>query len=1005
MAASVFISYARKDADLGAAPLDAALRPLYAVWRDLRGIDPAQDFTAEIEKALQAASHVVVCVTPDTLRDDSFVRREIAYASYLKKPILVARFADVPPPIHIFTNTWIDFFKGWDAAFDTLCRWLGGEAVASNQTGSAPAQQPDPYKPYLEALYADLVDSIRASVFSDETITLRAVETVGDVQRKTRQLNPKYIPYTLRETPDPDPTPEAFDSLRDAYAHGHCAGRVLLLGEPGAGKTTTLLAFARDAAAARLSDPSQPLPIFARISGWDSHAQTPLPDWLAAMHNLDAAALQSLIDDGKALLLLDGLDELGSRRPVDPTNDDFDPRERFLQALPPTGKVILSSRVEEYRQIGAQAGLSCAVRLERLDDVQMQTYLADVAGLWEVISADADLTDALRTPLLLALVRVAYEDAPEHVRALGDLSAGDLNDRIWDAFIDKRWAHEQARMPSDPLPYTAAELKRRLGLAAMRKMVNFGRDDRTRILTRDVDVKDGELIVVLGERLDLLRFVGDERLSRWSEERAPSWRFLHLGLRDALTFATAMVALRDPENIVRQGAAIALQELGDGRAVGPLIATLYDADGEVRSRAASALGRLNDARAVEPLIATLHDPDWNVRSSGAIALGELGDASTVEVLIASLLDTDEIVRRSAAVALGKLGDARAVEPLITTLSDPNVRVRVTVAEALGELSDTRAVKPLITVLSDPDERIREKAVEALGRLGDARAFEPLAAALGDPEWSVRISAAAALGNLGDARAFEPLAAALGDPEWMVHSRAADAQGESDYVHAVEPLMAALQVREAFRGLAIDRIVNLSGPRAAVVLALGVVGGARAVKPMIIAAMHDRVVSGNSSAFLVLVEGLISKLGEVAVEQLIAILSDPDKDARSSAADYLRVFGGTRAVEPLIAALGDSNSDVRYHVADALSSLRDARAVEPLIVALRDPSPNVRVTAAMALRMIGDERAVAPFIVALRDSEAFVRYIAVEALQEFPDHPAARAALADYEAGKLKPRDE
>jgi hypothetical protein len=134
MAATVFISYARKDASLGAAPLDAALRPQYATWRDTRGIDPAQDFTAEIEKAIQAASHVVVCVTPDVLREDSFVRREIAYANTLRKPILVARFAEVLPPIHIFTHTWVDFFAGWDAAFERLCHWLGGAPVASSRT-------------------------------------------------------------------------------------------------------------------------------------------------------------------------------------------------------------------------------------------------------------------------------------------------------------------------------------------------------------------------------------------------------------------------------------------------------------------------------------------------------------------------------------------------------------------------------------------------------------------------------------------------------------------------------------------------------------------------------------------------------------------------------------------------------------------------------------------------------------------------------------------------------
>ncbi|MCL4250614.1 MAG: HEAT repeat domain-containing protein [Anaerolineae bacterium] len=795
MAASVFISYARKDADLGAAPLDAALRPLYAVWRDLRGIDPAQDFTAEIEKALQAASHVIVCVTPDTLRDDSFVRREIAYASYLKKPILVARFADVPPPIQVFTNTWIDFFKGWDAAFDTLCHWLSGEAVASSQTVSAPAQQPDPYKPYLEALYADVVDSIRASVFSDETITLRAVETVGDVQCKTRQLNPKYIPYTLRETPAPDPTPEAFDSLRDAYNHAHCAGRVLLLGEPGAGKTTTLLAFARDTAAARLSDPSQPLPIFARISGWDSYAQTPLHEWLAAIHSLDAAALQNLIEGGQSLLLLDGLDELGSRRPVNPDKPDgeqYDPRERFLKALSTTGKIILSSRVEEYRQIGTQASLNCAVRLERLDDAQMQMYLTEVVGLWEVICADADLKDALRTPLLLALVRVAFEDAPESVRALGGLDAGDLNDRIWDAFIDKRWQHEQKRTPDDPLPYTAAQLKHRLGLAVVRAISDGKRDDHTRIVEADIGGSDIKAVTAMAQRLDLLRSAGDEPVTRRDGNRALSWRFLHLLLRDMLTFLTATAALRDPDEDLRRSSAIALGQLGDVRAMSPLIDALRDSNARVRGSTVNSLGLLRDARVVLPLNEALRDPEASVRRSAAQMLGKLGDTRAVLPLIDSAQDHHWLVRRDAVDALGKIGDERAFPQLIESLRDQETRVCSYAARALGRLGNALAVLPLLDSLQDPRALVRSSSARALGHLGDASAAESLIDVLQDKDFSVRRSAVDALGRLRDARAVPPLMKTLRDQEASVRRSTAEALGQLSDTRAVPALIDTLR---------------------------------------------------------------------------------------------------------------------------------------------------------------------------------------------------------------------
>ena len=122
----VFISYARKDGSNYAVQLDDTLCERgFRTWRDKRSLDPTQDFTAELERAIESAAYVVVCITPDVRRDDSFARREIGYALVVKKPVLVARFNDVPPPISIVNHTWIDFFIDWQQSFRQLCDLLG----------------------------------------------------------------------------------------------------------------------------------------------------------------------------------------------------------------------------------------------------------------------------------------------------------------------------------------------------------------------------------------------------------------------------------------------------------------------------------------------------------------------------------------------------------------------------------------------------------------------------------------------------------------------------------------------------------------------------------------------------------------------------------------------------------------------------------------------------------------------------------------------------------------
>lgn len=235
----------------------------------------------------------------------------------------------------------------------------------------------------------------------------------------------------------------------------------------------------------------------------------------------------------------------------------------------------------------------------------------------------------------------------------------------------------------------------------------------------------------------------------------------------AVALEPLVATFQDKRNNV-QYAARALAQLGDARAVSPLIAALHSHDQgplatESRVAAGDALVGLG-ACAVAPLIDELKHPSWNVRSHTAKLLGRLGDVRAFEPLSDALSDAESWVRDEAAEALGRLRDARAFEPLLAMLQDSCPRGQSVAARALGQLGDARAVNPLIAALKCTPRSVRSvrsAAAGALGYLGDARAFEPLIAALKDDDRSVRCVAAEALGKLGVARAFEPLIAFLG----------------------------------------------------------------------------------------------------------------------------------------------------------------------------------------------------------------------------------------------------
>jgi HEAT repeat protein len=389
-------------------------------------------------------------------------------------------------------------------------------------------------------------------------------------------------------------------------------------------------------------------------------------------------------------------------------------------------------------------------------------------------------------------------------------------------------------------------------------------------------------------------------------------------------------ALRHHDSLVRQVAARGLGQIGDIRAVEPLIAALRGRE-DVRAVAAQALGQIDDGRAVEPLIAALKDSGSNIRAASARALGQLGDLRAVDRLIAALKDHDSIVRSAAAVALGEIGDRRAVEPLIAAMKGRE-DVRIAAAVALGVIGDPRAVEPLIGALKD---------------------------------WRVCVPAAEALARIG-APAAAPLVAMLADRSELVQSTAVEALIVQIGLPAAAPLVVVLAnehdaVREAAANL-LDRIgwaPDGTDAGAAYWAARG---------------QWEKCV----------------QIGVRAVEPLaVATVTWLRPDLRSAAAGALGIIGDARAVEPLTAAMKDGDQGVRAAAAQALGGIGDPRAVDVLIAALKDRGAEVRRAAAGALGRIDDPEAVAALEALLPKPQA-VAPVPATAADPFRRRPTRRS---------------
>ena len=409
------------------------------------------------------------------------------------------------------------------------------------------------------------------------------------------------------------------------------------------------------------------------------------------------------------------------------------------------------------------------------------------------------------------------------------------------------------------------------------------------------------------------------------------------------SFDPLFVALREDRCA---DAAVALGEIGDRRAVEPLIMALGAGNEAMSAAAAMALGKLKDALAVEPLIRALSDRAGDVRANAAKALGEIGDRRAVEPLIAALHDQDRDVRFGAVWALGEIGDARAVEPLIGALETTRVRplghdfvagggrdrewmVPEAAADALGRIRDPRAVEPLITALAKSDRRVGAMSAWALGRIGDQRAIEPLIDALAVGQCEVYWAATAALGELGP-RAVEPLASALRRED---RSRIAAGILAGIGGPALAPLLAAAGDPDpSVRGAAINAFAGVDPPP---------------FEPLAAALKNEDEVE---EIRLAAARGLARVGDDAAAECLASALRDRNLTVRTAVAWHLVAIGAP-AVAPLIVALGSEYGFVREAAAGSLAQMHglsdldeahrrlirgNQRAIEAQGVTLEDP---------------------------------------------------------------------
>lgn len=950
MPPSVFISYSRHD---GRDHADALQRMLEGAgvraWRDQRSQNPYADYSTEIEGAIRDATHVVVCVTPSIERNPgSFVRREIIYAEGKGKPILPLVFDGSTLPVLVNHLTWLPV-PDLEEAFPHILARL-------ERTAPVPRPDDDPCRPFLLALLNQVVAFLDATTFT--VIPLRARPDPGAGPPPPASLPVKVLsmPLAVRDAPLPPPDePEEFTDFAAAFER---FGRsVLLLGEPGAGKTTTLWTFAREALLRRLADPAQPLPLLAQIPTWDAEAREGLVDWLASsIGGLERGVLERAVLSRNVLLLLDGLDELGARRVNGETGEEYDPRARFAAVLPPGVPRVITCRLADFRTMRRKFPANGAVVLQPLDDADIAAFLHERPEVLALVESDRTLLEVVRTPLLLSLL--TYALSSEEPAELTSLENGDRRDHVFELYVSRRYAHEAARANAR-LPFTLDETLAVLSHAAMNAMI-IGTDAHVApqvLQTALADLRGDpglanaaglsleevatgfqvwnpagerrflpstwEPFAEFAARLHLLVVDEPSPRLRGGESTSREYRFFHLLLRDFLAFRGALAALRDPGCWTeREHTLRVLDSLANPRAVEPLLDFLRtDGGGDAGRFALSALGKIGDPRAFPVIVrrvqaGTIPD-DEAVRKGKALDRVDRKWQRQIRRL-RRWQRRDNIFE--SGVVLARV--APGVDALAALLSDPDTRIRELAAWAFGHYPERRYTDAeiLIGLFSDPDAGVREAAARAFTKIADPRAVPGLIALLRDPAVLVREAAAWALGESGSPAALQPLLKALKSWRMPVRNVAAEALGKLGDSRAVPWLIRAGRLRFVAK-LVAGRSINTITIKN-VMRALGALQDGRAF-PFLEYVLRN----GRPEEQEVAVEALGALGDPRAVPLLEETLRQDDRFvARHSAADALAAIPGPDATRALARAY--LTFDL-VAAAEALLERKDPAAVEPL----------------------------------------------------------------------------
>ena len=249
-------------------------------------------------------------------------------------------------------------------------------------------------------------------------------------------VSPPHSWYVERDGRELEPGASILDTFRLLDES------LLVLGAPGAGKTTTLLELAEALADEAAQDAGAPLPILIDLGNWTRHrgGRPRIEDWIFdqahGYYGIGEGLARTWLSTRGLVLLLDGLDEIADsddrRHCVHLVNE--------LQVAFPKVRIAAASRIVEYQELPERLSVRGAIVIQPLTAGEVERWLRSpgLERLRAAVDADSSLRELLTAPLWLQLMTVVFSDASQAPHLSGGITQ--RRAQLLDAFFARMLA-------------------------------------------------------------------------------------------------------------------------------------------------------------------------------------------------------------------------------------------------------------------------------------------------------------------------------------------------------------------------------------------------------------------------------------------------------------------------------------------------------------------------------------------------------------------------------------